>query len=40
MLELGAEAEAMTLDDYRRDLRERDLRRALFQGLAAEFDAA
>ena len=39
MLELGAEAEAMTLDDYRRDLKERDRRRALFQGLAAECDA-
>ena len=39
MLELGAEGEAMTLDDYRRDLKERDRRRALFQGLAAECDA-
>ena len=29
----------MTLDDYRRDLRERDQRRAAYQALAAEFDA-
>jgi Asp-tRNA(Asn)/Glu-tRNA(Gln) amidotransferase A subunit family amidase len=32
-------AETMTLDDYRRDLRERDQRRAAYQALAAEFDA-
>ncbi len=31
MLELGAKAEAMTLDDYRRDIRERDRRRAVYQ---------
>jgi Asp-tRNA(Asn)/Glu-tRNA(Gln) amidotransferase A subunit family amidase len=29
----------MTLDDFRRDLRERDQRRAAYQALAAEFDA-
>jgi Asp-tRNA(Asn)/Glu-tRNA(Gln) amidotransferase A subunit family amidase len=39
ILELGARAEAMTLDDYRRDLRERDRRRAVYQTLAGEFDA-
>jgi len=39
ILELGARAEAMTLDDYRRDLRERERRRAVYQALAAEFDA-
>jgi Asp-tRNA(Asn)/Glu-tRNA(Gln) amidotransferase A subunit family amidase len=39
MRELGARADAMTLDDYRRDLKERDKRRAAFQALAAEFDA-
>ena len=39
MLELGARAEAMTLDDYRRDIRERDRRRAVYQALAGEFDA-
>jgi len=33
------QAEAMTLDDYRRDLRERDERRAAYHALAAEFDA-
>lgn len=38
-LERCAQAEAMTLDDYRRDLRERDKRRAAYQALAAEFDA-
>jgi Asp-tRNA(Asn)/Glu-tRNA(Gln) amidotransferase A subunit family amidase len=37
MLELGARAEALTLDDYRRDIRERDRRRAVYQALAAEF---
>ena len=39
MLELGARAEALTLDDYRRDIRERDRRRAVHQSLAGEFDA-
>jgi Asp-tRNA(Asn)/Glu-tRNA(Gln) amidotransferase A subunit family amidase len=39
MLELSARAEAMTLDDYRRDIRERDRRRAVYQALAEEFDA-
>ena len=33
------QAEAMTLDEVRRDLRERDHRRAAYQALAAEFDA-
>ena len=39
ILELGARAEAMTLDDYRRDIKERDGRRAVYQALAGEFDA-
>ena len=39
MLELGAKAEAMTLDDYRRDIKERERRRAAYQTLAEEFDA-
>jgi len=39
MLELAARAEALTLDDYRRDIEERDRRRAVYQALAAEFDA-
>jgi Asp-tRNA(Asn)/Glu-tRNA(Gln) amidotransferase A subunit family amidase len=39
MLERGAQAEAMTLNDYRRCLKERDKRRATFHKLAAEFDA-
>jgi Asp-tRNA(Asn)/Glu-tRNA(Gln) amidotransferase A subunit family amidase len=39
MLELGARAEAMTLDDYRRDIAERERRRAVYQALTAEFDA-
>jgi Asp-tRNA(Asn)/Glu-tRNA(Gln) amidotransferase A subunit family amidase len=39
MLDLGARAEAMTLDDYRRDITERDRRRAVYQALAEEFDA-
>jgi Asp-tRNA(Asn)/Glu-tRNA(Gln) amidotransferase A subunit family amidase len=39
MIELGARAEALTLDDYRRDIRERDRRRAVYQALAGEFDA-
>jgi Asp-tRNA(Asn)/Glu-tRNA(Gln) amidotransferase A subunit family amidase len=39
MHDLAARAEAMTLDDYRRDIAERDRRRAVYQQLAAEFDA-
>jgi Asp-tRNA(Asn)/Glu-tRNA(Gln) amidotransferase A subunit family amidase len=39
ILDLGARAEAMTLDDYRRDIKERDRRRAVYQTLAEEFDA-
>jgi Asp-tRNA(Asn)/Glu-tRNA(Gln) amidotransferase A subunit family amidase len=39
MLERGVQAEAMTLNDYRRRLKERDKRRATFHKLAAEFDA-
>jgi Asp-tRNA(Asn)/Glu-tRNA(Gln) amidotransferase A subunit family amidase len=39
MLDLGAQAEALTLDDYRRDITERARRRAIYQSLEAEFDA-
>ena len=39
MLELAERAYAMTLDDYRRNLEERERRRAAYQALAAEFDA-
>jgi Asp-tRNA(Asn)/Glu-tRNA(Gln) amidotransferase A subunit family amidase len=39
MLDLSARAEALTLDDYRRDIRERDRRRAIYQALAGEFEA-
>jgi Asp-tRNA(Asn)/Glu-tRNA(Gln) amidotransferase A subunit family amidase len=39
MHDLAARAEAMTLDDYRRDIQERHRRRAVYQTLAAEFDA-
>jgi Asp-tRNA(Asn)/Glu-tRNA(Gln) amidotransferase A subunit family amidase len=39
MHDLSVRAEAMTLDDYRRDIEERDRRRAVYQTLAAEFDA-
>jgi Asp-tRNA(Asn)/Glu-tRNA(Gln) amidotransferase A subunit family amidase len=39
MLERGVQAEAMTLEDYRRSLKERDERRATFHKLTAEFDA-
>ena len=39
MHDLGAQAEAMTLDDYRRDIAERDRRRVVYQALAEEFDA-
>jgi Asp-tRNA(Asn)/Glu-tRNA(Gln) amidotransferase A subunit family amidase len=38
MLERLAEAEAMTLDDYRNDLAQRDKARALYAELAAECD--
>jgi Asp-tRNA(Asn)/Glu-tRNA(Gln) amidotransferase A subunit family amidase len=38
MLDLAARADAMTLDDYRRDIRERQRRRAAYQALAGEFD--
>jgi Asp-tRNA(Asn)/Glu-tRNA(Gln) amidotransferase A subunit family amidase len=38
-LDRGAQAEAMTLDDYRRRIADRDRRRAIYQELAAEFDA-
>jgi Asp-tRNA(Asn)/Glu-tRNA(Gln) amidotransferase A subunit family amidase len=38
MLDLSARAEALTLDDYRRDIRERDRRRAVYQTLAGDFD--
>jgi Asp-tRNA(Asn)/Glu-tRNA(Gln) amidotransferase A subunit family amidase len=39
ILELAARGEAMTLDDYRRDIAERERRRAIYQALAAEVDA-
>jgi Asp-tRNA(Asn)/Glu-tRNA(Gln) amidotransferase A subunit family amidase len=39
MLDLSARAEALTLDDYRHDIRERDRRRAVYEALAGEFDA-
>jgi Asp-tRNA(Asn)/Glu-tRNA(Gln) amidotransferase A subunit family amidase len=39
LLDLSARAEALTLDDYRRDIRERDRRRAVYQALAGELDA-
>ena len=39
ILELAARAEALTLDDYRRDIAERERRRAIYQSLEAEFDA-
>jgi Asp-tRNA(Asn)/Glu-tRNA(Gln) amidotransferase A subunit family amidase len=39
MLDRGIQAEAMTLDDYRRDIADRDKRRAAWQTLAGEFDA-
>ena len=39
MHDLSARAEAMTLDDYRRDIAERDRRRVVYQALAEEFDA-
>ena len=39
MLALGAQAETMSLDDYRHALTERDERRAVYRALAGEFDA-
>jgi Asp-tRNA(Asn)/Glu-tRNA(Gln) amidotransferase A subunit family amidase len=39
MHDLAARAEATTLDDYRRDIEERARRRAVYQALAADFDA-
>jgi Asp-tRNA(Asn)/Glu-tRNA(Gln) amidotransferase A subunit family amidase len=38
MLDLSARAEALTLDDYRRDIAERERRRAIYRSLEAEFD--
>jgi Asp-tRNA(Asn)/Glu-tRNA(Gln) amidotransferase A subunit family amidase len=39
MLDRGIQAEAMTLDEYRRDIADRDRRRAAYHALATEFDA-
>ncbi len=39
MHDLAARSDAMTLDDYRRDIAERDRRRSVYQTLAGEFDA-
>jgi Asp-tRNA(Asn)/Glu-tRNA(Gln) amidotransferase A subunit family amidase len=39
ILDLAARADAMTLDDYRRGIAEREKRRVNYQALAAEFDA-
>ena len=39
MLDRGRQAEAMTLEDYRRDIADRDRRRAVYHALADEFDA-
>jgi Asp-tRNA(Asn)/Glu-tRNA(Gln) amidotransferase A subunit family amidase len=39
MHDLSVRAEGITLDDYRRDIKERDRRRAAYQALSAEFDA-
>ena len=39
MHDLGARGEAMTLDDYRRAIKDRDRRRAVYHALAEEFDA-
>jgi Asp-tRNA(Asn)/Glu-tRNA(Gln) amidotransferase A subunit family amidase len=39
MLDRGVQAEAMTLDEYRRDLVDRDKRRAAYHALATEVDA-
>jgi Asp-tRNA(Asn)/Glu-tRNA(Gln) amidotransferase A subunit family amidase len=39
MHDLAARAEALTLDDYRRDIEERARRRAVYQALAEDFEA-
>jgi Asp-tRNA(Asn)/Glu-tRNA(Gln) amidotransferase A subunit family amidase len=39
ILDLAARADAMTLDDYRHGIAEREKRRATYQELAAGFDA-
>jgi Asp-tRNA(Asn)/Glu-tRNA(Gln) amidotransferase A subunit family amidase len=39
MHDLAARAEALTLDDYRREIAERSRRRAVYQSLAEDFDA-
>jgi len=39
MLDRGIQAEAMTLDEYRRYIADRDRRRAAYHELATEFDA-
>ena len=39
MLDRGVQAEAMTLDEYRRRIADRDRRRAAYHTLATEFDA-
>jgi len=39
MLDRGVQAEAMTLEDYRRAIADRDRRRAIYHTLADEFDA-
>jgi Asp-tRNA(Asn)/Glu-tRNA(Gln) amidotransferase A subunit family amidase len=39
MLDRGIQAEAMTLDDYRLHIADRDRRRASYHALAADFDA-
>src|ERR1700722_4178300 len=39
MHDLAARAEALTLDDYRRDIGERARRRVVYQALAEDFDA-
>jgi Asp-tRNA(Asn)/Glu-tRNA(Gln) amidotransferase A subunit family amidase len=39
MLDLAARGDALTLDDYRRAVHERDKRRAAYHALAGEFDA-
>ena len=39
MLDLAARGDTLTLDDYRRAVKERDRRRAAYHALAGEFDA-
>src|SRR5262245_22942792 len=39
MLDRGVQAEAMTLEDYRRAIADRDRRRAIYHTLGKEFDA-